>query len=100
MSKYWKNIGNNKYGKSCHALYFTPFGEDESDDAVIAIVAQDNEDTKYYHYTSKEMNVEDDWLFGDNIDDIKDDIEEMLIEHWENEVEYLEDKLQAFKEEE
>lgn len=46
------------------------------------------------------MNVEDDWLFGDNIDDIKDEIEEMLIEHWENEVEYLEDKLKAFKEEE
>ena len=62
--------------------------------------AQDNEDTKYYNYTSKEMNVEDDWLFGDNIDDIKDEIEEMLIEHWENEVEYLEDKLKAFKEEE
>ncbi|WP_418766382.1 hypothetical protein [Longibaculum muris] len=100
MSKYWKNIGNNKYGKSCHALYFTSFGKDESDDAVIAIVAQDNEDTKYYNYTSKEMNVEDDWLFGDNIDDIKDEIEEMLIEHWENEVEYLEDKLKAFKEEE
>nr|DAM39353.1 MAG TPA: hypothetical protein [Caudoviricetes sp.] len=51
MSKYWKNIGNNKYGKPCYALYFTPFGEDESDDAVIAIVAQDNEDTKYYNYT-------------------------------------------------
>ena len=81
-------------------LCITPFGEDESDDAVIAIVAQDNEDTKYYNYTSKEMNVEDDWLFGDNIDDIKDEIEEMLIEHWENEVEYLEDKLKAFKEEE
>ena len=98
MSKYWKNVGNNKYGKSCYALYFTQFDEDENDDKILAIVAQNNEDTKYYNYTSKEMNVEDDWLFGDNIDDIKDEIEEMLIEHWEDEVEYLEDRLKAFKE--
>lgn len=98
MIKYWKNIGDNKYGKPCYALFFTPFGEDESDDNIIAVVAQDNEDAKYYNYASKELNVEDDWLHGDNLDDVKERIEEMLIERLENEIEYLEDKLNAFKE--
>ena len=98
MSKYWKNIGNNKYGKSCYALHFTPFDEDENDDAVIAIVAQDNEDTKYYNYTSKEMNVEDDDLMAENIEDAKVQIEEKLIEFWEDEIAEIEDKIEKFEE--
>lgn len=98
MSKYWKNIGNNKYGKSCYALYFTPFGEDESDDKILAIVVQDNEIPGYYNYVSKEMNVEDDEVTAENIEDAKEQIEEMLIEFWEDEIAEVEDKLEKFKE--
>lgn len=98
MSKYWKNIGNNKYGKPCYALYFTPFGEDENDDAVIAIVAQDNKFPEYYNYVSREMNVEDDDLIAENIKDAKIQIEEKLIEFWEDEIAGIEYKIEKFKE--
>lgn len=98
MSKYWKNIGNNKYGKSCHALYFTSFDEDENDDNTLAIVAQDNEVPEYYNYVSREMNVEDDDLIAENIEDAKIQIEEKLIEFWEDEIAEIEDKIEKFKE--
>ena len=99
MSKYWKNIGNNKYGKSCHALYFTSFDEDENDDNILAIVAQDNKAPEYYNYVSREMNVEDDDLMAENIEDAKIQIEEKLIEFQEDEISEIEDKIEKFKEE-
>lgn len=98
MSKYWKNIGNNKYGKSCHALYFTSFDEDENDDNILAIVAQDNKVPEYYNYVSREMDVEDDDLMAENIEDAKIQIEEKLIEFWEDEIAEIEDKIEKFKE--
>lgn len=98
MSKYWKNIGNNKYRKPCYALYFTPFGEDESDDKILAIIAQDNDISEYYNYVSREMNVEDDDLMAENIEDAKIQIEEKLIEFWEDEIAEIEDKIEKFKE--
>ena len=71
MSKYWENIGNNKYGKPCYVLYFTPFEEDKNDNNILAIVAQDNKFPEYYNYVSREMNVEDDDLMAENIEDAK-----------------------------
>ena len=97
MSKYWKNIGNNKYGKSCHALYFTSFDEDENDNNILAIVAQDNKVPEYYNYVSREMNVEDDDLMAENIEYAKIQIEEKLIEFWEDEIAEIEDKIEKFK---
>ena len=98
MSKYWKNIGNNKYGKSCYALYFTLFDENENDDNILAIVVQDNDISECYHYVSREMNVEDDDLMAENIEDAKIQIEEKLIEFWEDEIAEIEDKIEKFKE--
>lgn len=99
MSKYWKNIGKNEYGKSCYALYFTLFYENESDDNILAIVAQDNKIPEYYNYVSREMNVEDDDLMAESIEDAKIQIEEKLIEFWEDEIAEIEDKIEKFKEE-
>lgn len=99
MSKYWKNIGNNKYGKSCHALYFTLFDENENDDNILAIVAQDHKIPEHYNYVSREMNVEGDDLMAESIEDVKIQIEEKLIEFWEDEIAEIEDKIEKFKEE-
>lgn len=98
MSKYWKNIGSNKYGKSCYALYFTQFDEDENDDKILAIVTQDNKIPEYYNYVSREMNVEDDDLMAESIEDAKIQIEEKLIEFWKDEIADIEDKIEKFKE--
>ena len=98
MSKYWKNIDNNKYGKLCYALYIIPFDEDENDDNILAIVAQDNKIPECYNYVSREMNVEDDDLMAESIEDAKIQIEEKLIEFWEDEIAEIEDKIEKFKE--
>lgn len=37
-------------------------------------------------------------MWADSIDDAKQQIEEMLIEHWKDEIEYLEDRLKEFQE--
>lgn len=47
---------------------------------------------------SKELSADDDLLWADSIDDAKQQIEEMLIEHWKDEIEYLEDRLKEFQE--
>ena len=80
-------------------MYFTPFDEDENDDNILAIVAQDNKISEYYNYVSREMNVEDDDLMAENIEDAKIQIEEKLIEFWEDEIAEIEDKIEKFKEE-
>lgn len=55
-------------------------------------------DDKVFYYISEELSVDDDLLWADSIDDAKQQIEEMLIEHWKDEIEYLEDRLKEFQE--
>ena len=49
-------------------------------------------------YTSKEMNVEYDTIIADSIEDVKEQIEEMLVEHWNDEINYLENRISSFQE--
>ena len=55
-------------------------------------------DDKVFYYISEELSVDDDLLWADSIDDAKQQIEEMLIEHWKDEIEYLEGRLKEFQE--
>ena len=86
MSKYWKTGEKNKLGKECYKLHFTQFYDDE----VVAGFVQDEEDDNVFIYTSKEMNVEYDTIIADSIEDAKEQIAEMLVEHWNDEINYLE----------
>ena len=47
---------------------------------------------------SEELNADNDILWADSIDGAKQQIEEMLIEHWKDEIEYLEERLKEFQE--
>ena len=89
MSKYWEIGEKNKFGKECYKLHFTQFYDDE----VVAGFVQDEEDDNVFIYTSKEMNVEYDTIIADSIEDAKEQIEEMLVEHWNDEINYLENQL-------
>ena len=59
---------------------------------------QDEEDDNVFIYTSKEMNVEYDTIIADNIEDAKDQIEGMLVEHWNDEISCLENRISSFQE--
>ena len=50
-------------------------------------------------YVSREMNAEDDDLMAENIEDAKIQIEEKLIEFWEDEIAGIEYKIEKFKKE-
>ena len=39
-------------------------------------------------------------LFADSIEDAKRQIEEMLIDHWNEEIDYLENRIKSFQDEE
>ena len=93
--KEWK-VKKNEFGEEWHELRFSPFYED--DDEVIASFVQDEMDDEAFYYISKELSADDDLLWADSIDDAKQQIEEMLIEHRKDEIEYLEDRLKEFQE--
>lgn len=95
--KEWK-VEKNEFGKEYYELHFGEFYGD--DDEVIASFVQDEMDDKVFYYISEELSVDDDLLWADSIDDAKQQIEEMLIEHWKDEIEYLEDRLKEFQEKE
>ena len=94
MSQYWETGEKNKFGKECYKLHFTQFYDDE----VVAGFVQDEEDDNVFIYISKEMNVEYDTIIADSIEDAKEQIEEMLVEHWNDEINYLENRISSFQE--
>lgn len=93
--KYWK-VEKNEFFEEWHKLHFDQFYGDDVD--VIASFVQDEEDDKVFYYISKELNADNDILWADSIEDTKQQIEDILIEHWKDEIKYLEDRLKEFQE--
>lgn len=96
MNKYWEVGEKNKFGKEYYKLHFSQFYEEENEN-VIAGFVQDETDKKVYIYVSEELNVEYDTIIADNIEDAKQQIEDMLVEHWKDEIDYLENRIKAFQ---
>ena len=94
MSKYWDVGEKNKFGKECYRLHFTQCYDDE----IVAGFVQDKEDDNEFIYTSEEMNVEYDTIIANSIEDAKNQIEEMLVEHWNDEISNIENRINSFQE--
>ena len=94
MKKYWETGEKNDFGKECYRLHFSQFYE-EDDENVVAGFVQDETDENIFIYVSKELNVEYDTLFADSIEEI----EEMLIDYWNDEINYLKNRIQSFQNE-
>lgn len=99
MSKYWKVGKKNCFDKKCYYLYFSQFYE-ENDKNIVASFVQDETDENVYIYTSKELNVEYDTIIADSVEDAKQQIEDMLVEHWEDELDYFQSRIKAFQNDE
>ena len=93
MSAQWIETKKNGYGKQCYELYFNEF----YNNMMLAGVVQDHEDDSTYIYVSPELNVEFETLEAASIEHAQQQIESMLIEHWENEIATLEYKVQKFR---
>lgn len=93
MSAQWIETKKNGYGKQCYELYFNEF----YNDVMLAGIVQDHEDDSTYIYVSPELNVEFETLEAISIEHAQQQIEGMLIEHWENEIADLECKIKNFR---
>ena len=96
ISKYWETGKKNGFGKKIYHLHFTQFYE-ENGKNIIASFAQDKTYENVYIYASKELNVEYDTIIADSVENAKQQIEDMLVEHWEDEIDYLESRIKAFQ---
>lgn len=96
MNKYWEVGEKNKFGKECYKLHFSQFYEEENENVVVGFV-QDETDENVYIYVSEELNVEYDTIIADSIEDAKQQIEDMLVEHWKDEIDYLKNRIKAFQ---
>ena len=45
----------------------------------------------------EELNVEYDTIIANSIEDAKQQIEDMLVEHWKDEIDCLENRIKAFQ---
>lgn len=99
MNKYWEVGEKNKFGKECYKLHFSQFYEEENKNVVVGFV-QDETDENVYIYVSEELNIEYDTIIADSIEDAKQQIEDMLVEHWKDEIDYLENRIKAFQDDE
>lgn len=95
MKKYWKTGEKNILGKECYKLYLSQFGEDEN--VLLAGFVQDGTDENTFMYVSGELDVAHDILVADSVEDAKYQIEEMLIDHWNEEIDCLENKIKSFQ---
>ena len=94
-NRYWEVGKKNKYGKECYKLHFTEYYDDE----VILEFVKDNVDTDTYIYVSELLNVENDVITAESVEDAKEQFEDMIVEHIEDEIFRLESMLDKFKEE-
>lgn len=99
MNKYWEVGEKNEFGKECYKLHFSQFYEEENENVVAGFV-QDETDENVYIYVSEELNVEYDTIIADSIEDAKQQIEDILVEHWKDEIDYLENRIKAFQDDE
>ena len=99
MNKYWEVGEKNEFGKECYKLHFSQFYEEENENVVAGFV-QDETDDNVYIYVSEELNVVYDTIIADSIEDAKQQIEDMLVEHWKDEIDYLENRIKAFQDDE
>lgn len=96
MNKYWEVGEKNEFGKECYKLHFSQFYEEENENVVAGFV-QDETDENVYIYVSEELNVEYDTIIADSIEDAKQQIEDILVEHWKDEIDYFENRIKAFQ---
>lgn len=94
MNKYWEVGEKNDFGKECYKLHFAEFYEDE----VIVAFVQDEVDEDTFIYVSEVMNVEYETIIADSIEDAKQQLEEMIVDYWNDEINIMENRIEKFKE--
>lgn len=75
-----------------YELHFSPYGDDE----VILKFAKDSEYDDVFNYVSTWLNVEDDNIIAESVEDAKEQFEAIIKEHFEDQISYYEQLIEAF----
>ena len=82
------NWRKNGFGIECYKLHLKlPYG----DEKVIAAFVQDENNNNKYICVSDELNMDYDTFIADSVEDAKKQVEGMLLDHWKEQIVYLED---------
>ena len=91
-----ENRRKNIFGKECYRLYLNQYQFYEDESVLLASFVQDDTDENTFIYVSEELDVEYDTLSADSVEDAKHQIEEMLVDHWNDEIDCLEKVIKLF----
>lgn len=91
-NKRW--IPNPDGTQTIYELHFTEFYDDE----IIATLTKDHEDDAGWLYTIPSLNREDEYLDADSFDEACSQIEELIIEDWNDEITRLKECIEKFNE--
>lgn len=78
-----------------YELHFTQFYDDE----IILKFTQDKDDSENYIYVSKLLNVEHDDILAESIEDAMEQFEDMVVDHFQEQISYYDEMLDKFQEE-
>ena len=91
---HWEQNEANKHGNPIYELHFKEYYDDEE---ILRFVKDEEEDDEWV-YSSRFLNVEHDTIIADSVEDAMEEFEEMIIEHIQEEISDLEERLEKFNE--
>lgn len=93
-NRHWEQNKFNDFGNPIYELHFREYYDDEM---ILGFVKDEDEDDEWI-YSSKLLNVEYDTIIADSVEDAMQEFEDMIIEHIQEEISDLEEKLEKFNE--
>ena len=93
-NRHWEQNKFNDFGNPIYELHFREYYDDEM---ILGFVKDEDEDDEWI-YSSKFLNVEYDTIIADSVEDAMREFEEMIVEHIQEEISGLEQKLEKFNE--
>lgn len=93
-NRHWEQNETNKHGNPIYELHFREYYDDEE---ILRFVKDEEEDDEWV-YSSSILNVEHDTIIADSVEDAMEEFEEMIVEHIQEEISGLEEKLEKFNE--
>lgn len=94
-NRHWEQNKFNDLGNPIYELHFREYYDDEM---ILGFVKDEDEDDEWI-YSSNFLNVEYDIIIADSVEDAMEEFEEMIIEHIQEEISDLEERLEKFNEE-
>lgn len=95
-NKYWK-----ENDKGAWYLYFDPYNglDSKRKEDIVLRMAEDTEDKGYWNYVSELLNVEQDWFEAEDLEEAKELAEDMIKEHYEDQIDYYRELIKRWNEE-